>query len=129
MTRGPGTQSRAPEEVSMWTVRVCRSFSAAHRIHDIGGKCENVHGHNYRVEVAVASSKLNKPGMVVDFVKVGRRLESILPDHKMLNEVYAFNPTAENLARRLFEEMAKFYPVARVTVWESEDTCAEYSPD
>lgn len=111
----------------MWRIRVQRTFSAAHQIHGMGGKCEDVHGHNYRVEVEVSGPRLKKPGMIADFTEVGRRLETILPDHKMLNEVYDFNPTAENLARRFYEEMSEFYAVSRVTVWETADTCASYS--
>ena len=110
----------------MWTIKVSRRFSAAHQIHGIGGKCEDVHGHNYRVEVEISAKKLKKPGMIADFRDVGKKLESILPDHKMLNGVYAFNPTSENLARQFFGAMAKFYPVSRVTVWETEESCATY---
>ncbi|MEO0081349.1 MAG: 6-carboxytetrahydropterin synthase [candidate division WOR-3 bacterium] len=111
----------------MDTVRVSRTFSAAHAVRGMSSRCEAVHGHNYRVEVAVSSSRLKQPGMVADFLEVGRRLESILPDHTMLNEVYDFNPTSENLARHFYEEMAKHYPVRAVTVWEDDDCCAEYS--
>jgi 6-pyruvoyltetrahydropterin/6-carboxytetrahydropterin synthase len=117
------------EEAFMWTIRVSRKFSAAHQIHGIGGKCEGVHGHNYRIEVEISARRLKKPGMIADFIEVGRKLESILPDHKMLNEVYAFNPTSENLARKFFDDMAKSYPVSRVTVWETEDACATYARD
>ena len=113
----------------MWTIKVSRRFSAAHQLHGFGGKCEGVHGHNYRVEVEISSKKLKKPGMIADFVDVGKKLQSILPDHKMLNEVYESNPTSENLARQLFDEMLQFYPVTRVTVWETDDCCAEYAPD
>ena len=113
----------------MWTIKVTRRFSAAHQIHGMGGKCEGVHGHNYRVEVEISSKRLKKPGMIADFNDVGKKLESILPDHKMLNQVYESNPTSENLARRFFDEMQQFYPVSRVTVWETEDSCAEYSAD
>jgi len=111
----------------VYTVRVSRVFSAAHSIKGAGGKCEDIHGHNYRVEVAVSARRLTKPGMVVDFVEIGRYLESILPDHKMLNEVYSFNPTSENLARRFFDDMSRRYPVKSVTVWENDYSCAEYS--
>ena len=111
----------------MYTVRVSRKFSAAHAIKGMGSKCEAVHGHNYRVEVAVSSARLKQPGMVADFLELGRRLESLLPDHAMLNEVYKFNPTSENLARHFYEEMAKSYPVRSVTVWEDDHCCAEYS--
>ncbi len=113
----------------MWAVRVSRSFSAAHFISGRESKCENVHGHNYRVEVTVGSRELQPPGMVVDFIELRARLDSILPDHRLLNEVFDFNPTAENLARYFYDEMAKFYPVLKVTVWENEECCAEYSPD
>ena len=113
----------------MWTIRVSRRISAAHRIHGIGGKCEGVHGHNYRVEVEISAKKLKKPGMIADFSDVGKKLESILPDHKMLNEVYESNPTSENLALQFFDEMLQFYPVSRVTVWETEDSCATYAGD
>ncbi len=113
----------------MWTIKVSRKFSAAHQIHGIGGKCEGVHGHNYRVEVEISAKKLKKPGMIADFLDVGKKLESILPDHKMLNQVYESNPTSENLARQFYDEMQQFYPVTRVTVWETDDSCAEYSAD
>ena len=113
----------------MWRVRVQRTFSAAHRIQGSAGRCEEFHGHNYRVEVELSAPALSGPGMVADFVEVGAVLESILPDHKMLNEVYDFNPTAENLARRFHDEMSKRFRVSRVTVWETDRTCAEYSAD
>ncbi len=113
----------------MWTVRVSRSFSAAHFISGEGSKCEKMHGHNYRVEVAVSSQTLQPGGMVVDFVELRSRLESVLPDHRLLNEVYGFIPTAENLARHFYEELVKFYPVSKVTVWENEECCAEFVPD
>lgn len=112
----------------MWRIRVTRGFSAAHSLKGQGGKCEEVHGHNYRVEVAIGARRLRGVGMVADFVEVRRRLDSILPDHRMLNEIYDFNPTAENLARRFYEDMVQFYPVQSVTVWESEGCCAEYAP-
>ena len=88
----------------MYTVRVSSTFSAAHFIHGTE-RCENVHGHNYRVEVAISARELTPPGMVVDFVEIRKKLDSILPDHRSLNECYDFNPTAENLARHFYEEM------------------------
>jgi len=113
----------------MWTIKVSRRFSAAHQIHGMGGKCEGVHGHNYRVEVEISAKRLKKPGMIADFADVGKKLQSILPDHKMLNQVYESSPTSENLARQFYDEMQQFYPVTRVTVWETDDSCAEYSAD
>ncbi|UCG43159.1 MAG: 6-carboxytetrahydropterin synthase [candidate division WOR-3 bacterium] len=113
----------------MYTVRVTRAFSAAHAIRAHGGKCEDVHGHNYKVEVWIRSHDLSPPGMVADFVEVRQKLDSVLPDHKMLNEQYPFNPTTENLARHFFEEMSKFYRVSKVVVWENETSCAEYEAE
>jgi len=111
----------------MYTVRVSRSFSAAHFIRG-SDRCERVHGHNYRVEVAISSAELAPPGMVADFVDVGKKLDEILPDHRSLNDCYGFSPTAENLARHFFEEMSKHYPVSRVSVWENDDSRADYTP-
>lgn len=113
----------------MYTIRVSRTFSAAHAVHGIGGRCEDMHGHNYRVEVALSSNELKKPGMVLDFREVDSYLQDILPDHKLLNEVYHFNPTAENLARHFFDQLAEHLPVVSVTVWENDRCCATYSPN
>ncbi|MGQ9678156.1 MAG: 6-carboxytetrahydropterin synthase QueD [bacterium] len=113
----------------MWTVMVRRSFSAAHLLTGEGGKCENVHGHNYWVEVTVGSNRLTPNGMVVDFIELRSAVDAILPDHQLLNDVYDFQPTAENLARHFYEELKRKYPVARVVVWESEDCCATYWAD
>jgi len=113
----------------MYTICVSRTFSAAHFIKGSGGRCENTHGHNYRVEVFIASSRLKAPGMVADFTEVGKKLESTLPDHTMLNEHYKFHPTAENLARYFYNEMARHFRVTRVRVWENDHSWAEYGPD
>ena len=111
----------------MYTVRVSRTFSAAHAIQG-HGRCENVHGHNYRVEVALGAPELNPPGMVADFTAIRAALDRIVPDHTMLNERFDFNPTAENLARWFFDQLAGELPVTGVTVWENDDCCAEYRP-
>jgi 6-pyruvoyltetrahydropterin/6-carboxytetrahydropterin synthase len=113
----------------MYRVRVSRVFSAAHKIVEQGGKCERLHGHNYRVEVVVGARSLKRPGMVVDFNELRSKLDRILPDHQLLNEVYDFNPTAENLARHFYEQLSRDYPVVKVRVWENEECWAEYQPD
>lgn len=112
----------------MWLVGVSRCFSAAHTVVGQGGRCEQIHGHNYRVEIVLASSRLRRPGMVADFTDIRARLDAILPDHCLLNEVYDFNPTAENLARRFYEQMSEHFPVHSVRVWENEECWAEYRP-
>jgi len=116
-------------EVLMWTVKVVRYFSAAHFLRGQNGRCENMHGHNYRVEVTVGANRLTPPGMVVDFIELRSAVDSILPDHRLLNEVYDFPPTAENLAKHFYDELKKIYPVNRVTVWENENCCADYFED
>jgi 6-pyruvoyltetrahydropterin/6-carboxytetrahydropterin synthase len=111
-------------------------FSAAHRLREYRGACEKLHGHNYRVELVVASGKLDALGMVADFRELKRVLEEAAEryDHGFLNELAEFreqNPTAENVARVLFEECARGLPrgvrARSVTVWESPRCGARYS--
>lgn len=112
-----------------WTLKVRDSFSAAHFLRGYKGKCEKVHGHTFRVEVEVRVSELDATGIGLDFTELRKALASILPDHALLNEVYPFNPSAENLARQFFGELKGRYPVRAVTVWESEDASATYTED
>jgi 6-pyruvoyltetrahydropterin/6-carboxytetrahydropterin synthase len=117
-------------------------FSAAHQIRFHGGKCERLHGHNWRVRVHVRSSELNRIGMVVDFAdlqkwvaEVGSRL-----DHQNVNEIPPFtelNTTAELIARFFHQEVARKVAaaeggrvtVSRVDVWENEGSLAVYSEE
>ncbi len=88
-----------------------------------------MHGHTFHVEVGVEVKKLDKTGIGVDFSAIKQKMSEILPDHTLLNEVYDFNPSAENLARHFFFELGKHFPVKEVKVWESEDASATYSED
>jgi 6-pyruvoyltetrahydropterin/6-carboxytetrahydropterin synthase len=119
-----------------YALTVRSSFSAAHRLLEYEGNCERLHGHNWQVEVTVESEVLDFRGMALDFRVMKASLNEILSrlDHKYLNEVPPFdarNPSSENIARHIFEEMEGTLspPVrlARVAVWESEDAWAEYS--
>ena len=112
-----------------WTLKVRDKFSAAHFLKEYKGKCENVHGHTFQVEVAIAVRELDRTGIGFDFTEIKKALAAALPDHTLLNEVYAFNPSAENIARHLYGELKKTYPVESVTVWESDDASAAYSED
>ncbi len=112
-----------------WTLKVRDKFSAAHFLKEYKGKCENVHGHTFQVEVAIAVSELDRTGIGFDFTEIKKVLAAALPDHALLNEVYAFDPSAENIARHLYGELKKTYPVKSVTVWESDDASATYSED
>jgi 6-pyruvoyltetrahydropterin/6-carboxytetrahydropterin synthase len=112
-----------------WTLKVRDKFSAAHFLKEYKGKCENVHGHTFQVEVAIVVTELDRTGIGFDFTEIKKVLSAALPDHTLLNEAYAFNPSAENIARHLYGELKKRYPIKSVTVWESDDASATYSED
>ena len=112
-----------------WILKVKDRFQAAHYLKNYKGKCEKVHGHTFQVEVQVETTSLNHTGISLDFEKIKKKLSKILPDHTLLNEVYDFNPSAENLSCHFFHELKKYFPVKAVTVWESEDASATYTED
>jgi 6-pyruvoyltetrahydropterin/6-carboxytetrahydropterin synthase len=112
-----------------WTLRVRDKFQAAHFLREYRGKCEKVHGHTFQVEVAIRVDELDATGLGIDFTLIKAKLAAALPDHTLLNDVYDFNPSAENLARKLYEVLKESFPVKEVTVWESEDASATYSED
>lgn len=112
-------------------------FAAAHRLREYDGDCENLHGHNWRVRLTLASERLTKLGMVVDFRDVKQILGDVLDefDHAYLNDLDRFretNPTTENIARCICEELQPRLPdgvrVAAVTAWESPRCSATYRP-
>jgi len=123
----------------MYEVTIIKSFSAAHLLTKIGGKCEELHGHNFKVEVTLAAPDLNKSGLLIDFRVVKKWLNVILDqmDHKNLNELPNFagiNPSAENIAKYIYGEMKlkaeqTEVKVARVKVWESENAAVTYIGD
>jgi 6-pyruvoyltetrahydropterin/6-carboxytetrahydropterin synthase len=120
----------------MYEITITRSFSAAHLLKGIGGKCEGLHGHNFIVEVTLAAPTLGKEGLLLDFRILKGWTDEILDslDHKYLNELPYFqnvNPSAENLARFLHDRIdekaaAQNIAVPCVTVWESENARASY---
>jgi 6-pyruvoyltetrahydropterin/6-carboxytetrahydropterin synthase len=120
----------------MYELIVESEFSAAHRLREYQGACEKLHGHNWRVEMAVAGETLNGLGMLADFRELKRVLGEAAGrfDHVFLNELPDFekqNPTTENVARILFEECSQRMPagvrVKSVTVWESPRCGSRYS--
>ena len=122
----------------MYELIVETEFSAAHRLRGYRGACENLHGHNWRVELVAAGDNLNRAGMVMDFKDLKRILRDVTSrfDHVFLNDLREFktqNPTTENAARIVFEACAKRMPsgvrVQAVTVWESPRCGARYSRD
>ncbi len=122
----------------MFEVSVEYSFSAGHALRNYKGKCENVHGHNYRVRVSVAGEKLNGAGLLVDFSELKSSLRTLVEqlDHQFLNELRPFdkiNPSAENLAKYISDGMGaefqnKDFQLREVTVWETDATSVTYRP-
>jgi len=121
----------------MFEISVSLDFSAAHNLKGYHGKCEALHGHNWKVEVLLGSEALDKIGMVEDFKVVKEKLKSILSlfDHKYLNQLPYFkkiNPTSENIARLIYQKMKERIGkgglcVLSVKVWETQNSCATYS--
>ena len=124
----------------MFEVSVEHTFAAGHALRNYRGKCENVHGHNYRVQVTLRGEKLDKVGMLVDFVALKRLLRDISEplDHVFINDIEPFielNPTAENMAVYFCEKLQAGLQVdmpvqvLEVKVWETDIQCATYRPE
>lgn len=123
----------------MYELSVEVSFAAAHQLRGYRGKCENLHGHNWRVQVNVMAERLNEIDLAIDFhelKKIAREVVAPL-DHGLLNEVFPFtekNPSSENIAKWIFDSLKKKINndnirVSAVTVWESENSSASYYED
>jgi 6-pyruvoyltetrahydropterin/6-carboxytetrahydropterin synthase len=124
----------------MYEVSVDETFAAAHNLRNYKGKCENLHGHNYKLRVTLAGEKLDATGLLYDFVHLKQAIQTVIRslDHKYLNELSPFdvlNPSAENISRYIYDEVAKQLTggpngtgVASVTVWETDVTAATYRP-
>lgn len=121
----------------MYELKIISQFAAAHQLREYEGRCENLHGHNWKIEVCVAGKHLEKTGLLIDFKLIKEATSRILDelDHKFLNELDAFktlNPTSENIARLVFESLARELntedlKVSAVTAWESDSACATYT--
>jgi len=120
----------------MYELIVESEFSAAHRLREYAGACENLHGHNWRVEVVIGGEELGPLGMLMDFRDVKRTLHDVLDrlDHAYLNDLPEFetqNPTTENIARIVYRACAEKVPprvrVRSVAIWESSGAGARYS--
>jgi 6-pyruvoyltetrahydropterin/6-carboxytetrahydropterin synthase len=123
----------------MYSLKIITSFAAAHNLMNYDGDCENLHGHNWKVEVTVTAHELDKSGLGIDFKILKAQTKQLLAtlDHKYLNDLGPFvdkSPSSENIARHLFEELETMLnndnvTVACVNVWESENACASYCRD
>jgi 6-pyruvoyltetrahydropterin/6-carboxytetrahydropterin synthase len=120
----------------MFEICVEHTFAAAHALRNYRGKCENLHGHNYRVQVAIAGAELDENGLLYDFAELKSRLRatSAYLDHQNINELKPFdqiNPSAENLAKFICGEIQKDLKNAAVSwvkVWETDTSAATYRP-
>ncbi len=116
----------------MFELMVEDSFSAAHQLLKSKTPCENLHGHNWRIQLFVRGRKLDKKvGWVMDFhlIKAALKKELAKYDHKILNEVLLLSPSAENIAQTIFKNLKNTLPVYKVSVWETEKACASYFAD
>jgi 6-pyruvoyltetrahydropterin/6-carboxytetrahydropterin synthase len=124
----------------MFEVSVEQVFAAGHALRNYKGKCENIHGHNWRVQVVIEGEQLDGTGLLVDFIDVKDLMGSVIArlDHQFLNEVAPFdvkNPSAENIAEYFYEQMstglaATPVPVRirEVKIWETDIQSATYRP-
>jgi 6-pyruvoyltetrahydropterin/6-carboxytetrahydropterin synthase len=124
----------------MFQVCVEETFSAGHALRGYKGKCENPHGHNYRVCITVEGPELDNIGLLCDFVHLKGTIREIIRvlDHQFLNDLEPFrtvNPSAENMAKYFYDESARQMPqlppgarITDITVWETDTTWAKYCP-
>jgi 6-pyruvoyltetrahydropterin/6-carboxytetrahydropterin synthase len=125
----------------MFEVSVEETFSAGHALRGYRGKCENLHGHNYRVRVTLEGPQLDSIGLLCDFTHLKQVMREIIGglDHQFMNDLEPFrvvNPSAENMAKYFYDEVTrqlKDLPagarIADIVVWETDTTSAKYRPD
>lgn len=128
--------AQSPDRDGSYEVKIITDFAAAHQLRNFRGKCENLHGHNWKIEVVLKGTELDQSGVLVDFGEVKHATRDLLGelDHCFLNDHPFFkdrNPSSENIARYLLEQLSKrlnavSYWVHSVSAWESADACATY---
>jgi 6-pyruvoyltetrahydropterin/6-carboxytetrahydropterin synthase len=124
----------------MYEVTVEDSFAAGHYLRNYKGKCENPHGHNYKVRVTLRGAELDKAGLLLDFKDLKEVMKGVIDrlDHQMLNDIEPFvllNPSAENIAKYFYDQTNERLRsvtggrvnVKDVTIWETDTTTARYS--
>ena len=118
--------------LNMYEVKTEAHFSSAHRLLNYEGKCENLHGHNWKVEVYAQGEKLDKSNILIDFKLLKKILNEVLEtlDHKVLNELDYFttqSPSSETIAKYIYEQIKMQIPqITKVCVWETPTACAGY---
>ena len=121
----------------MFVLKIVTDFASAHSLRDYPGDCSRLHGHNWQVEVMVSSQVLDESGIAIDFREIKKQTKVVVKrlDHQYLNEIQPFdvlNPTAENIAKYLFDEIGvlinnKDVIVKEVTIWETPRSAVTYS--
>jgi 6-pyruvoyltetrahydropterin/6-carboxytetrahydropterin synthase len=121
----------------VYELKIITQMACAHQLREFEGRCENLHGHNWKIEVFVTGEELEPNGILIDFKRVKTATEEVIDqlDHKFLNDVEYFtrvNPSSENIARYIFRALeqtlnSEKVRVSRVTAWESDTACASYA--
>ena len=123
----------------MYELSIETGFASAHQLRGYKGKCEKLHGHNWKVQISVTAERLNEIDLAIDFhelKKIANELISPL-DHAFLNDIFPFtekNPSSENIAKWIYDSLKKRIQdenirVSAVTVWESDTASASYYED
>jgi 6-pyruvoyltetrahydropterin/6-carboxytetrahydropterin synthase len=123
----------------MFEVTIEETFAAGHALRNYHGRCENVHGHNYRCHVTIEGPQLNAIGLLVDFVELKKAVHAVLDrmDHQWLNDLPPFdavNPSAENMAKHIYDQVSaglkdlEDLRVASVKLWETDTASVTYRP-
>jgi len=123
----------------MYELSIETSFASAHQLRGYKGKCEKLHGHNWKVQISVAAERLNEIDLAIDFHELKKMANEVIAplDHSFLNDVFPFtekNPSSENIAKWIYESMKKKINegnvrISAVTVWESDTASASYYED
>ncbi len=122
----------------MYRISVEDHFDAAHYLREYGGRCENLHGHRFKVVATVMARGLDNTGLAYDFTELKKHLKAVLSsfDHMCLNETEPFdkmNPSSENIAAVIFDRLKERLPrqveLTSIEVWESPQTWVTYTPD
>lgn len=123
----------------MYELTIETGFASAHQLRGYKGKCENLHGHNWKVQISVSAERLNDIDIAIDFHDLKKIANEVISplDHAYLNDIFPFtekNPSSENIAKWIFDSMKKKINddnirISAVTVWESDTASASYYED
>ena len=121
----------------MYELRIVTQMAAAHQLREFSGKCEKLHGHNWKIEIYVTGGELGPNGILIDFKLIKEAAHRVVQklDHTFLNELKPFqdkNPSSENIAHFVFNSLSQELDndqvkVSKVTAWESDTACATYT--